>query len=203
MSQSHGPELILHNLFHPQGRFGRQLPEGCSPSRYRQWMMRLAGGEEDLAVDLQEILEPWGWRLLFHLTRTGISFRILEKEAFDLRTGTWNHRSRSRGIAGIYDPERRQILVADVYWSARVVHHELAHALDPMISHRDSTFSSGLWHGFASTRKGFLSDYAASHPEEYFAVCLENYLNGNGDWLERNESGLHAFLTALFDLSSM
>ena len=84
------------------------------------------------------------------------------------------------------------------------MHHELGHVLDRMVSSLKSSFSVGLWHGFGPSRHGFLTDYAASHPEEYLAECVEHFLSDDSDrlWLWRNDPGMHAFLEALFQLSS-
>lgn len=164
----------------------------------------MAEGDEEIARDLQEHLHPWGWRLIFHLTCTGLTFKRYQKAEFDRRVGVWNARSRSFSKAGVYDPKHNQVMVVVQHWSPRILYHEMAHALDRLISVREGSFSSGLWHGFAPTRIDFFSTYAASHPSEYFAVCLERFLCSDSDelWLSRNDPGMHAFLTALFELSA-
>ena len=153
---------------------------------------------------LEEHLPLWGWRLLFHLAHSGLVFRRYAPEEFERRYGTWNQRSGKAGKAGVYDSKRHQIAISERYWSGSILHHELGHVLDRMVSPLHTSFSTGLWHGFAPSRAGFLTDYAASHPQEYLAVCLERFLcdDADGLWLERHDPGMHAFLDALFELSS-
>lgn len=164
----------------------------------------MAGGDHWVAHSLREHLPLWGWRLLFHMSNSGLLFRRYPAEEFDRRHGTWNSRSRNTNKAGLYDGQRHEIVVNARHWSGRILHHELGHVLDRMVSSLNTSFSTGLWHGFAPTRNGFLTDYAASHPQEYLAVCLERFLCDDSDalWLERNDPGMHAFLNALFELSS-
>lgn len=197
-----GPEQALHQLFHPEGRLGRRLPAG--PAALSLWIERMAGGDDWVAHSLQEFLPIWGWRLLFHMSNSGLIFRRYEADEFKRRHGSWSARGRRHALAGLYDHSHHEIVVSAAQWSGRILHHELAHVLDRMVSSLNSSFSVGLWHGFAPSRKGFLTDYAASHPEEYLAVCVERFLwdDGDGLWLERNDPGMHALLEALFQLSS-
>jgi hypothetical protein len=197
-----GPDQALYQLFHPQGRLGRRLP--ADSAALSRWIERMAGGDDWVADSLLEHLPLWGWRLLFHMSNSGLIFRRYPSEEFDRRYGTWNSRSRNTNKAGIYHAGRNEIVVNARFWHGRILHHEMGHALDRMVSTLNSSFSTGLWHGFASTRSGFLTDYAATHPQEYLAVCLERFLWDDGDalWLERNDPGMHALLTALFELSS-
>ncbi|MBS2033780.1 hypothetical protein JST97_02280 [bacterium] len=163
----------------------------------------MAGGDAWVALSLQTHLQDWGWRLVFHFSNSGLIFRRYSQLDFENRFGTWNRRSRSHGKGGLYQPKTHEIAVPQTSWRAAILHHELGHVLDRMLSAHKASISTNFWHGFAPTRQGFLSDYAASHPQEYLAVCIEAFLSypSQALWLERNDPGMHAFLTALFELS--
>lgn len=198
-----GPESALYQLFHPEGRLGRRLPEGCSHRQFVQWTERLAAGDPWVGQSLQQHLPLWGWRLVYHFTNSGLTFRRYSQQEFESRFGTWNRRSRSHGVGGFYLAKQHQIVIPQTGWSARIVHHELGHVLDRALSSGTTSISTNFWHGFAPSRQGFLSDYAASHPHEYLAVSVEAFLSDPSRelWMERNDPGMHAFLTALFELS--
>ena len=152
------PEQALHQLFHPEGRLGRRLPAG--PAALPRWIERMAGGDAQIADSLLEFLPVWGWRLLFHMSNSGLIFRRYSDDEFKRRHGSWNARARKHSIAGCYDHSHHQIAIRARHWSGQILHHELGHVLDRMVSSLKSSFSVGLWHGFGPSRHGFLTDYA-------------------------------------------
>ncbi len=88
------------------------------------------------------------------------------------------------GAAGFYIPcERRVVLKEKYLHQDTVTIHELAHAVDYILSAKcgfDERLSTILWHGFKETRKILASGYMLHGPHEYFAVSLEIYYKKGG-----------------------
>lgn len=101
-----------------------------------------------------------------------------------------------------YEARARTVRVEpnQIYSGYPVLVHELGHAIDDALTVMVSSsqrLSMGLWYEFKSSRTGFVSDYAASSPSEYFAESITYFMMDDGWSLERCDPGMHRFVQRL------
>ena len=114
------PERILYCLYHPEGSLGRHLPSHSTVRDRALWYLRMAEQDQQLAEDLAPALEPFGWRLVYHLTRFGVRAKVLEDAQYFQRYGNYNHRSPSSGKGGHYENSKRTLVVRDSCWNEEI-----------------------------------------------------------------------------------
>ena len=196
------PGGILQNLFLKWKPTGKNAVQGATPQDLRRWLKRMieeSSSSQGSARFAQEGRD-FGWRLLGLMARFGVRVQILTPAEYRKRQGVTT--------AGKYVPQYKTVVFHEEYLENQVglVHHEMGHALDHLISSlclRGNCCSTSLWHGFAEQRQGFVTDYAKKNPREYFAESVEAYFRPDQNWLlMREDPGMHAFVTALFELSN-
>lgn len=197
------PGGILQSLFLKWKPTGKNAVQGATHQDVRRWLKRMV--EESCnphgSAKFVQDSRDFGWRVLALMARFGIRIQILDPMEYRKRQGITS--------AGKYCPRYKTVVFHEEYLADQVglVQHEMGHALDHLISSlclRGNCCSTLLWHGFAQQRQGFVTDYAKKNPREYFAESVEAYFRSDQKWLlHREDPGMHAFLQALFELSSL
>ncbi|MGE0494696.1 MAG: hypothetical protein AB7S38_36135 [Vulcanimicrobiota bacterium] len=197
-----GPGAWLETLFmawNPAGR--KRRLERVRDDELEEWLLGFLLGphDEDARHQFLQEMYPIGWRLIGLLRRFGVRAQIREDDRYH-RPGA-GHYSHERKTIVL---PRRQLGRDDDY---SVVRHEVGHAIEHLITalcNQNGPISELLWRGFASQRTGFVSEYAQTDPEEYFAESVEGYFHEEGHEVLRTEDpGMFAFLDALFGTSNL
>ena len=130
-----------------------------------------------------------GRRLALVLLEEGLTVAIvprgqLASEVLGRKNQVSQNVDLDHGAAGFYMPTERRVVLKEKYLCKDTVTiHELAHAVDYLLSAKcgfDERLSTILWHGFKETRKILASGYMLHGPHEYFAVSLEIYYKKGG-----------------------
>lgn len=190
-----GPARLLSVLFESRWSPKRNV----SRKELRNHLLSMADShQEEVADDL----EPLGWGVISWLRRFGVKVRVCDADELASPHGPlWG---------GLYRPRFRAITLREG-WDQSTALHEMAHALDHSLAsvcrHRGGnspTIAPMLWHGFASQREDFVSDYAATNPKEYFAESFAAmFFEDDNRHLASIDPGMHAFLGAIVDLSNI
>jgi len=88
-------------------------------------------------------------------------------------------------VRGLYDQSRRLLVLGqEVLGLPRsAARHEFAHAFDHTFQERNKRLqplSVQLWNLFAAQRKGVVTDYARTNPQEWFAETVEAFFRPGG-----------------------
>ena len=196
---------ILESLFLQWNPLGKNRgPEEVGPGQVRGWlrdMLQCYPTQASARIYLNEA-QDFGWRILALMLRFGIKVEIFPHASYRKR--------RSVKSAGIYSFQQKTVSLDEDYLERphqSLVHHEMGHALDHLISSlclQGQCCSTKLWHGFAPQRLAFVTAYAGKNPREYFAESVEAYFQPHShEWLRHNDPAMHAFVTALFELSHL
>lgn len=205
LTEPFGPGRILQSLFlqwNPKGRDHKVA--GVSDQEYIQWIAGFVQScpDDDAWYQFCEDTAKMGWRLVGLLRRFAVEVNILDDPSFVSRYG--------HGLAGKYFYREKLVVLKEsaLYVPGpSITLHEFGHALDHMISilsHGSYKASASFWMGFSSRRGGFVSEYATTKPEEYFAESVSGFFHqASAQHLARHDEGMYAFLNALFSTSNM
>lgn len=108
-------------------------------------------------------------------------------------------------VRGLYDQSRRMLVVGEEvlgHPQRSACRHEFAHAFDHTFQERNKRLqplSVQLWNLFAAQRKGVVTEYARTNPQEWFAETVETFFKPNGrELVAEKDPQMYQYLEALF-----
>lgn len=160
---------------------------------------------EVLGSKVIELVKRFGIRIIILGTKEvlsqikikGMSLVVKGEKTFDGRDVD--------SIRGRYDPSYRLIVIGEECIGrphGSTAQHEFAHAYDHAFSEKQGRkfqLSVQLWNLFAPTRTSFISSYASTRPEEYFAESVEAFFDTRmKPILKKEDPQMYQFLEKLF-----
>ena len=194
-------ERVLHILFLHWNPAGKKRKGRATESEVADWVdgMLLSPDPEEHFEWAHHQVRPFGWRLIGLFSRFGVKLEVSPKEEYSSRHG--------HTLGKYYADRRTAVIREDAFYQDFTTAHEMGHALEHLISSLclgGHSLATRMWHTFADQRKGFVTEYAATRPTEYFAESVEAFFRDDQWWLlEEWDPGMYDFLDTLFTISNM